>query len=425
MRIEQFAIPAVRFLRERPRFFAMLDRFDKWGNPFSEERRRNPYPFYEKVRKEGPVAYHPMYQEWAITGWDECQQVLRSEDTSVAALPEMLLSVTPYSKLDPVVADYWRRWLIFTDPPHHGRQRRLLAKAFSPGRIAALEPRVATIAKTLLANVEGQETPDLATAFNEPLPINVISDLVGFPESEWQRSQRVADHQAKLLDPLGGFDAEVLNREITELMEFIGELADERRADPQDDLLTALVQIEDEGERLTRDELIAHVGLLMFAGHETTTGLLGNATLALAQFPEQRELLRNNSQLWPNAIEELIRFDTSVHIDPRSITADMELGGRTIAAGKNMMLWLGAANRDPRKFDRPNELLLDREDAQSISFGHGIHFCIGAALARLEMRVGLGAILESFGDYTIDTDAVEWKDSATLRGPMFLPVKRG
>lgn len=423
MRVEQFAIPAMRFVRTRPRLWRIVERFDKWLSP-DEDRLANPYPMYERVRAEGPVAYNRLYQEWAITGWDECQQILRSEHTSVAAMPEMLLSITPYTKLTPPVADYWRRWLVFTDPPHHGRQRRLLAKAFSPRRIAALEPRIDNIAKTLLAEVEHLPTPDLASTLTAPLPINVISDLVGFPEDTWDQTRRVADQQAKLLDPLNGFDAEVLNREIEDLMELIGELADERRRDPQDDLITALVEIEDEGERLTRDELISHVGILMFAGHETTTGLLGNAIVALAQHPEQRALLRNNPELWPNAIEELIRYDTSVHVDPRAVTVDMEVGGQTIPAGKNLMLWLGAANRDPRKFDRPNELLLDREKPESLAFGHGIHFCIGAALARLEMRVGLGAVLESFGDYTIDPDAVRWKESMTLRGPTYLPVSR-
>ena len=165
--------------------------------------------------------------------------------------------------------------------------------------------------------------------------------------------------------------------------------------------------------------------ILLLAGHETTTGAIGNAVVALARHPDQRELVRRNPELWPNAVEELLRFDTAIHTDPRAALDDVTMAGKTIRKGQNLTVMLGAANRDPRRFDGPDQLRLDRENPAPLSFGLGIHHCVGAALARMELRVTLPAIVDAFGDYAIDLNDVAWKTSLAFRSPTRLPVRRG
>lgn len=227
----------------------------------------------------------------------------------------------------------------------------------------------------------------------------------------------------QLLDPFRGFDADDMNASLHEFHEYVVELAAERRANPQDDLLSGLALAEQDGDRLSEDELVAVFGLILFAGHETTAGLLGNALLVLEEYPEQRSWIREHPDQWTNAVDELVRFDTSVRSDPRSAATDIVVGDTVIPMGANIVLMLAVANRDPRRFDDPNTLKLDRVDPSPISFGHGIHYCLGANLARMEIRKGLAALLDAFGDYSIDRSKTVWKQSLTLRGPIQLALR--
>ena len=212
---------------------------------------------------------------------------------------------------------------------------------------------------------------------------------------------------------------------IDELFDYYGSLADERRANPRPDLITALVEAEDDGDRLDRDELVALIALLMAAGHETTTSLFGLALLALERFDEQRAMVRDDPSLWPSAVEELIRYDTPVRVIPRHTTAEITIGDTIVPAGSNLLLSMSAVNRDPARYLRPDELILDREDPAVLAFGHGPHHCLGAALARMELRVALQAVVERFGDYTVDHDATRWRPSANLRGAEQLVITPG
>ena len=190
---------------------------------------------------------------------------------------------------------------------------------------------------------------------------------------------------------------------------------------PADDLLTELVRCEAEGQ-IDRTELLSLLVILVFAGHETTTGVLGNALVALGRNPEQRDLLRTRPELWPNAVEELLRFDTVLQTDPRQALEDVTIAGQRIRAGQNVTVMLGAANRDPARFTDPDRLRVDREDPAPISFGHGIHHCLGAALARLELSVALPAVVEALGSYRVDETHLEWKTSLAFRSPTNLRV---
>lgn len=423
MRVEQVAIPMIRQMVKHPKLLTALTLFDKWGNQFGPERASYPYPLYERMRAEHPVAHHRLYQQWFVTGHDQALEILASPKFQVSGQIETLLLVRPYSKLSQQGKDFFANLLVFQDPPDHTRLRRLVSRAFTPKQVARLEEPISSLAQEMVDAVRQDDAPELFGALTSPLPINVICELLGIPEHRWGWTHRITTSIVRLLDPFGGFDAAELSADIAELYDYFIDLSDERRKNPKEDLITGLAQANDDDDRFSNDELVAMIAVLMAAGHETTTGLLGNAIVALAKYPKQRDLIREQPELWPNAIEELIRYDTSVQMDPRMAVEDVEVGGSSIKAGENVLLVLGAANRDPERYDNPNELRLDRSDPRPISFGHGIHHCIGAALARMEMRIGLQTVLDTFGDYTIDPAAIEWKTSSTLRGPIVLPIK--
>lgn len=392
--IEQTVIPVMRQIVKQPRLSNFLLQRGKFGNPFELERYRDPHPFYEPMRDLVPVVFHKAFQEWIATGHAAAQQLLSSPNTSIARVIETLMNVRPYNKLEPEIQTFFLQWMVLSDEPDHQRLRRLVAKAFTPKRIMSMEPRMTDVANRLLSELPRNDTfLDVARAYTNALPVSVISAMMGVEENQWPVMHRVSMEFTKFLDPRRGFDADVMNNSVNELSVLINELADQRRLDPRDDLVTALVELEGDEDRLTRSELVSMVGMLIFAGHETTDGLLGNALLALARHPTQRRLLMDNPELWPSAIEELIRFDTSVQVDPRVTTSEIQLGDITIPAGIAVSVMIGAANRGPRRFGNPNELRLER-------------------------------FMAEFGEFEADTDAIEWKQTTTLRGPTVLPIKR-
>ena len=422
MRVEQVMYPALRQVVKRPKLAEFVLGRDRWGNPFSEAAYADPHTLTEVMRADGPVAYHRLYQQWFVFGYDECREVLTSDATTNTAQVDVLLHVRPYSKLSDRSKQFVATFLNFTDPPQHTRLRSLVSRAFTPARVRDLEPQVGPIVDELLDGLPERTSFDVMQEFAVPLPVNVIATLLGLPRERWEWSRRTTDHIVQLADPFVGFDPATMNAAIDEVFEYYGDLAEQRRADPQDDLISALVAAEEDGDRLSHDELVAVVFFLMAAGHETTTRLLGNSILALAQHPAERAKVQAAPELWLNAVDELARFDTSVRNIPRATTREIELAGVTIPAGANIVVALGAANRDRARFDRPDELQLDRHDPSPLSFAHGAHYCVGAALARMELRVGLKAFVDAMGDYTVD-DVTGWNESLVLRGPLELVVR--
>lgn len=424
MHIEQVSIPLLRALINRPRLADAVFRFDKWGNILGPDRFEDPYPIYERMHRSGPVSFSPIYQQWAVTGYEEALEVLSSKSFGVAAQLEVLLTVRPYSKLNNHTKELFRNILLLSDPPKHTRLRSLVNRAFTARQISRLEPGIEQITQALLAEVADDPCPDVIAGFADPLPIRVISDLLGVPSSDWELIKRLSTEIRDVFNPFAVLDPKAIDFSFAELSRYYSGLADRRMADPQDDLLTALVKAEVDGHRLSRTELLSVVALLMLAGHETTTGVLGNSIVALARFPDQRTLIQQDPSLWPNAVEELLRFDTALQTDPRAAKETVHIDSQTIKEGQNLTVMLGAANRDPRRFDDPDTLRLDRPDPSPLSFGKGIHHCIGAALARMELRIGLQAFIDAFGAYTINPDAIVWKQSLSLRGPAHLFVQR-
>ncbi len=428
MRREQVLFPLLRSVAKRDWLARGLTPLLAPFNPFDPERRTNPYPGYQLLRNEGPIVYHERLRGYIVTGYEECEAVLRSPDASVDRT-DQLLSIRPYSQLDDDVMAFFNSWLISIDPPDHTRLRKLISRAFTPRSIEQLEPSVVALADELLDDLARRSADDdlpasvdVMATFADLLPIQVIGQMLGLPRDDWPWLKTVSDEVVRFVDPLNGFDPSEMNRLVRELSDYFTDLADQRRDAPGDDLLSRLIEIEEDGDRLTRNELVSMVSLVMGAGHETTSSLIGNALIAIDANPDARSLVLQRPDLDANAVDELLRFDSPVQVTQRMALAPIAVGDTTIPAGSDITIILGAANRDPRRFDRAGDLVLDRHDPRPLSFGHGIHHCVGAALARMEGRVAITSFVRRFPGYSVDRDEMAWKSTLTLRGPSQLPV---
>jgi cytochrome P450 len=419
---ESNALRAVSFVAQRPALGNALFRFTKWGNPFAEERFSWPYPIYEKMRADGSIFYSRMYRQWFVFGHHEIQQVLRSPNMSTTKAAGVLLELPSYRRLTPQAREAFAKWLLVQDPPDHTRLRIAVARAFTVRASAAHEESVTKVVDSLVDALPSSGPIDLVDAFTARLPIHTIASLLGLPPERWEWLRRLSQSLGSLLETLTGIDPDRVNHDVAELHDCFTSVIEERRRSPQDDLVSALVANEGEGA-LSNDEVLAMIGFLLFAGHETVTGALGNAIVALERHPEQCDLLRSRPDLAEQAVEELLRYDSSVQVSARTTTGPIKVGSVTIPANAVVGLFLGAANRDPSRWPDAHTLDLERVNAQPLMFGHGIHHCLGAALARLEMRVALPRLFDRLNGRTLDFDQVEWKRSFVLRGPIRLPLR--
>lgn len=412
---------SIAAIGKRPRVSHALFRFTKWGNPFAEERYSWPYPMYDRMRASGEVVYGRPYRQWFVFGYDEVQHVLRSSDCATAPIADLLLSTRQYRKLTPSVRTNFSRWLLATDPPDHTRLRSAVARAFTPKQITVYEPLVRTVVDELLSDLPDSGEVDIVDAFTNRLPIQLIAELLGLPVDRRDWLLEASRIVGGMVEPFTELDARSINERFAELDASFLALIEQRRHHPGDDVISALAS-EDGGPVLDADEIVAMIVFLLFAGHETVTGMLGNALVAFAAFPEQRALLRDNPGLIDGAVEELLRFDPPLQMAGRQATADVVIGGQTIGKGDNIALMIGAANRDKRRWPDGDELRIDRPDPKPLSFGFGAHHCLGAALARMELRIAIPPLLARLGDYTVNTDRIVWKRSFGLRGPLSLPL---
>lgn len=421
MNPDKIVLPIVRQIGQRPRLSNALFRFAKY-NPFDPQRVSWPYPIYDQMSGGEPVVYSRLFKDWTVFGYDEVSDVLRSPNVSTAGVVTRLRNLAPYNKTSQQAMDNFATWLLFLDPPDHTRLRSAVSRTFTPNRIAEHEPRVRAIAEQLLADLATDPLPDLIDGFASPFPVYVIADILGLPHDQFDWLHRTSSEIAGLLEIMQPFDPDSMSERFAELHETFTALIEQRRRDPREDLITALAT--DPDSELADDEIVALIVVLMFAGHETTTGLLGTTILALSEHPDQRRLLREQPHLTDNAIEEFLRYDSPAQTAVRTTTGPVQAGSVTIPPGANVALMIGAANRDTRRWPDAEQLRIDRPDPKPLSFGHGIHHCLGAALTRLEMSAAIPAFLDSFGDYSIDPDAVKWKQSNTLRGITRLPLQR-
>jgi len=309
--------------------------------------------------------------------------------------------------------------MLTLNPPDHTRLRRLVSSAFTARRMQTLRPAIAAMVDDMLAEMSGPV--DFVGSFAFRLPVNVIGELLGVPAADRPAFQSVVRDWSQVLETVTPEVLETADPAADTLRGYLAELAAERRRVPQDDLISALVAAEEAGDRLTEDELLTTAGLLFAAGFETTTNLLANGLVALLEHPEQLAALRERPALAESAVEELLRFDSPVQLVSRVVYEPVELGGMTIEPGERVVAYLGAGNRDPERFDDPDRLDLQRADNAPLSFGGGIHYCLGAPLARLEAQVAFPALLGRFPGIELAGEP-ERRDSLTIRGLTQLPI---
>lgn len=314
--------------------------------------------------------------------------------------------------------------MLALDPPDHTRLRRLVNRAFTPRSVAELEDFIRATAHRLVDLVEGTDEFDLMKAFAAPLPTIVIARMIGVPERDLGRFKVWSSRLARALEPILATDEqEQVYRTHQQLTEYFTAIIEVRRRQPRDDLVSRLVQAEEEGDRLTRDETIVMLRLLLLAGNETTTNLIGNGVRALLRHPGQLALLREQPGLLPSAVEELLRYDSPVQLDMRIARCDLDIGDSAVPSGTLIGLLIGSANHDPERFRRPDELDITRSDPGNISFGRGIHHCLGAPLARLEGRIALEVLLERFDRIGFGTRPPTYRRSIVLRGLEYFDVR--
>lgn len=381
-------------------------------NPVSEENAADPYPNYEKIRLKDPVHRMRLLDAWLLTRYEDVDTVLRDYKR--------------FSNAERSLNDAGRVTLLDLDPPDHTRLRSLVSRAFTPRSVTALESRVRDIAEEMLDAVENTNRFDLIQALAFPLPVIVIAEMIGVPPEDREQIKVWSNDIALSVEPvLTDEQVDMVNRATDELYEYFDDIIELRRQDPRDDLISALISAEDEGDRLTHDEVLATLLLLLVAGNETTRNLIGNGALALLKNPEQLQLLRDNPDLLDTAISEFLRYDSPVQLDGRFVEEDVEIGGKRIRAGQRVISALGAANRDPEVFTNPDSLDITRQEKSHISFGRGIHHCLGAPLAMLEGRIAFTCMLNRFSSIRLLAEP-ERRTQVVLRGvdELWIEVER-
>lgn len=383
--------------------------------------RRDPYARYAELR-ESDVLHRTRDGFWVLTRHADVLAAVR--DHRLSSNPAHIQRADDERASLPYLGDMGIQLLLTADPPDHTRLRRLANKAFTPRAVERLRPRVVEVVDQLLdaATADGT-TFDVMAAVAEPLPVIVICELLGVPVEDQAQFKPWSSTVARIIDP--DVTPEMVSDALPAIMGFVqyfGQLIEERRTDPRDDLLSSLIAAEAEGDQLGQQELMAMIILLFIAGHETTTNLIGNGTLALLRHPEQLDALRHDPSLAVSGTEELLRFDPAAQLTVRTATEDLDLHGIPLSAGESVVCGLAAGNRDPRAFDDPDVVDLARQDNHHLAFSGGMHFCLGAPLARLEGQVTFTALAERYPDLRQATDEVAYRDHFILRGLTALPV---
>ena len=394
-------------------------------NPLSPEFIRDPYPFYAHLRQHAPMMPSPFGGVLA-SRHAEVSGVLKDKRFGKDFINRITSRAGPEIMNEPVYRSM-RHWMLTQDPPDHTRLRGLVVKAFTARRVEDMRPRIQAIVDESIDAVAARGQMDLISEFAFRLPVVVICEMLGIPREDravfFQRERT----GGRLLDPVPLTRAEIDAENASHLATaaYFQQLFERRRREPADDLITQLVQAEENGSHLSNEELTANIILLFGAGHETTVNLIGNGLLALHRHPEQLALLKARPELMPGAVEEFLRYDSSVQMTSRVALEDIaDLGGRAISRGESVLCLLGSANRDAAVYpDRPDQLDVTRTDVKPQSFGGGIHHCLGAQLARIEAEVAIATLLRRLPALRLDdTDMPEWRPTFVLRGLKRLPA---
>ena len=395
---------------------------------FSDEILQDPYPTYTRLHEEGPLHYLDVGNKWAV--WSifshaECASIAKDPRLSAKRAKQMLLPL-PLSRQSEFgeLARMLSLWLIFMDPPEHTRLRKLLNKGFSAAAVEGLRPQVEVIVDQMLKPLQYGAEVDLMREFANPMPVRIILEMLGIPQElrdtfvDWSRAIAVfRGNPNRTVE-----EARAAQDALIELTEFFRTTVAERRRNKGNDLISLLIDIEEEGEVLTEEELYAQCIALLFAGHETTRNLIGNGMYTLLRNPREIAELREKPEMIRSAVEELLRYESPVQFTARVLKEDIEVCGQQIRKGWTVLCMLGAANRDPKQFKEPNQLDLKRLNNQHLAFSAGLHFCIGAQLARLEGQIALRALVQRFPKMKLAGPRPEWASTFGFRGLKSLAV---
>jgi cytochrome P450 len=382
----------------------------------------NPYETLNPQREATPIAKDARELAWVVTRYEEVRAILHdrslSSDPRKAAEGTLLSMAGAGMELDDMV-------ILFMDEPEHGRLRRLVSKAFTPRAVEEMRPRTREIANGLLDEVAGEETFDFMAAFAQPLPTMVIATMIGVDPGDHRQFKAWSDDMIHLLNAMATPEQQAaIVSSVTALLEYFDGSIAERREAPRDDLISRLIAAQEGDDRLSDREMKAVLRLLINAGNLTTTDLIGNGLLALLRYPTEMARLREHPELIPHAVEEMLRYDPPVVDAVRVATHEMEIAGCPVATGASLDLVLAGANHDPRRFDDPEKFDVEREDIEHLSFGGGVHYCLGASLARLEAQVAFEVLLERLEDIQMAPGAeLEYRMNPGFRGLQSLPVQ--
>jgi len=397
----------------------MTTRTDVYYDPYDRQIDADPYPVYHRLRHEAPLYYNEEYDFYAVSRFDDVQQGLIDRETFSSARGSVLEFIKANIEMPPGI-------VIFEDPPLHDIHRGLLSRVFTPKKMIALEHKVRGFCARVLNPLIGAGRFDFVADLGAQIPMRTIGMLLGVPESDQEEARNLADASLRT-DPGKPMDVAVEN---IGQAEFFSDYIDWRATHPSDDLMSELLFVEFEDEtgttrRLTRDEVLMYVSVVSGAGNETTNRLIGWMGKVLAEHPAQRRDLVDDRSLVNNAIEELLRFEPPTPHVARYVARDIELYDQAVPAGSAMVCLTGSANRDEHKYEDPDRFDIHRTIRQHLTFGYGIHFCLGAALARLEGRVALDEVLTRFPEWDVDWDNARRAPTSTVRGWDSLPVTTG
>jgi cytochrome P450 len=386
----------------------------------------NPYRFYHQLRSEAPVYWSEAMGAWLLTRYSDAEAALRdprliSGTRISAAVKQLPDAVQPEMQ---TLQNHISTWMGFIDPPDHTRLRALVSNAFTPRMIRDLRPQIQAIVNDLLDRVQEAGEMDVIADFAFPLPAIVIAEMLGLPPEDRDQFKQWSNDVMAFLGT-GRPQVDVARRAqqgVYALKGYLRSIFNQRRQSPQDDLISALLIVEQEGDRLSEEEMFGMCVFLLVAGHETTLALIGNGLLALLRNPDRKRTLQDDPALIETAVEEFLRYDSPIQHQTRVAGEDFELEGRQIRQGQRVLPMLGAANRDPAQFDDPDRLDIRRQPNPHLAFGYGIHFCLGAPLARLEGQIAIGAILRRMPALQLTTESLTWRVHTSMRNPEMLPV---
>lgn len=424
MREEDEVLRVIQWLLSHDRLVKLASPVFGAFNPFRPEHRNDPHASWRALRSRTPVYRSRALGCWVLTRYDDVSYVLRDRNftTDRSEVPLVKL-ISRFVRRDPEFRTMLEHNLLTLDGDEHVRLRGLVSRVFTPRRVEQLRVRLQGIVDDLLDRAATRGRMDVVHDLAHPLPVTAIAELLGIPTADRGRFRAWSSDLVQLLDPLqasGG--TATLKRATHEIFDYFRPLLAQRRADPQDDLLSAMIAAVGDGPPVDELDLLALSSLLLVAGHETTANLIGNAVLALLANPCERKRLQDDPALISGAVDEFLRYDSPIQLTDRAVREDCEIGGRRIRKGQLVAVVLAAANRDPERFPDPDRLDLRRADNVHLAFGHGNHFCPGSQLAKLEAEIAIATLLRRFPDFTGEPEPPAWRRSMIIRGPESLPL---